>query len=75
MNEQENKKGSEYVVFKQAEGGWEDLPGRYEGNANGAMRQAAEGNGPGRYFAVPARSFKPITVTVEQKIVVTKTGQ
>lgn len=35
-------------------------------SANAAIRAVAEKKGDGQYVAVPARSWKPVTVKVEQ---------
>jgi hypothetical protein len=61
-----------YNIFYGAENGWESL-GLAEGrSANEAIRarlDTLENPPGGKYVAVPARSWKPVTVTTETKTV------
>jgi hypothetical protein len=61
-----------YNIFYGAENGWESL-GLAEGrSANEAIRtrlNTLEQAPAGKYVAVPARSWKPVTVTTETKTI------
>jgi hypothetical protein len=69
--EQKAKSETMYVVLRERQGETKDsfeFVGNYAGTAEQAIRQAAaSGDGPnfkeGRYFAIPARSFKAVTLT------------
>lgn len=65
---------TEYVILAaDPEGHWEDVGGNETAGSSGAaLRQAIakmeEGLDPsGTYIAVPTRSFRPVTVTVERQ--------
>ena len=60
---------TEYVVFVQLEGGnWEAYgPPVTARSTRSALTQAIKSTGGGTYVAVPARSWKPVTVKVETK--------
>jgi hypothetical protein len=74
MNEpqqQTNEKGTKYIVLQGSEDGttWA-LAGASKGSADKAIKAAAHADGNGTYVAIPARSWKPVKVTVSTETVV-----
>lgn len=62
------KTGTTYVVlFRDDSGYWTDLVTIQASSSDDAVRRAVvkTANATGTYVAVPARSWKPVTVTVE----------
>jgi len=66
-----------YIILRKAEGGadkvgiessWDIIDYADASSANAAIRSAIKTTG--HYLAVPARSWKPVKVTVEQQTVV-----
>lgn len=58
---------SEYVVLrKHNDGAWEEVSRADVASEQAAIRATVNGSGGGTYVAVPVRSFRPRTVTVEQ---------
>jgi hypothetical protein len=51
-------------------GDWREFDFVNAASADAAIRAVAEAKGAGEFVAVPARSWKPRTVTVEQKTAV-----
>lgn len=69
------QKGTSYKVLRyegEEDGGsWVEQPGFWNASsARSAIRKAA-GESQGKYWAVPKRSFQPVTVTVERTVKVT----
>ena len=54
---------TKYVVLAEADGDWSVLEDVDADSARAAIRAAT--NAPGVFVAVPARSWHPVTVTVE----------
>jgi hypothetical protein len=64
-------KSTQYVVLRRSEPGephvvWEEAGRASAASAKAAISQVV-GETAGTYVAVPARSFQPVEVTVEQK--------
>lgn len=59
-----------HILMLEDEGSWTSLGWVNAHSAEDAIRRtAAPSNGPQTYVAVPKRSFKPVTVRIEQKTV------
>jgi hypothetical protein len=66
------KGAGEYVVLRQTQDAapgiatetWERIVGEFRGTAEQAIKKAAKDK-EGHYVAVPARSFKPVSLTTE----------
>lgn len=57
-----------YVILGHSEEGWKELGTVDARSAQAAVRELLDGSDKGgEYVAVPARSFKPVTVKVETK--------
>ena len=59
-----------YIVLRLADGDWrEHGPRQQARSAHAAIRQALDQEQSGTYVAIPARSFQPVTVTVQTQTV------
>jgi hypothetical protein len=69
---------STYIVLREDVNGWIAYDDNYDApDSETAIRKAVNDTGPepaGVYVAIPARSWKPITVTAETQVVIRLTN-
>lgn len=70
MDENEQKRSTYVVLVGAPESGWVETNRVDAASAEAAIRRTADLQGEGKYVAIPARSWKPISVSVETKKVV-----
>lgn len=56
-----------YIVLREIAEGWEEIARPEARSAAEAIRKAIGDNSNGHYVATPARSWKPLEVSVETK--------
>lgn len=59
---------TEYVILRGngPDGGWKEIARKSAGSEQAAIRASIDGTGGGAFIAIPARNFRPRTVTVER---------